>query len=123
MVKGLPANAGDARDLALIPGFDLQVRKIPWRRKWQPTPAFLPGESRGWRSLAGYSPCGRKESDMTESLSVGGLVIKNPPSNAGDAGLIPDQGTKIPPALGQLILLLQGKDPVCCSEDPATAKT
>ena len=47
VVKNLPANAGDARDLGLIPGFDLQVRKIPWRRKWQPTPAFLPGESRG----------------------------------------------------------------------------
>ena len=35
-------------------GFDLWVRKIPWRRKWQPTPAFLPGESHGHRSLAGY---------------------------------------------------------------------
>ena len=33
-----------------------QVRKIPWRRKWQPTPVFLPGESHGQRSLAGYSP-------------------------------------------------------------------
>ena len=30
------------------------VRKIPWRRKWQPTPGFLPGEAHGWRSLAGY---------------------------------------------------------------------
>ena len=30
--------------------------KIPWRRKWQPTPVFLPGESHGQRSLAGYSP-------------------------------------------------------------------
>ena len=34
----------------------------PWRRKWQPTPVFLPGESHGQRSLAGYSPWGRKES-------------------------------------------------------------
>ena len=40
--------------------------KIPWRRKWQPTPVFLPGESHGWRSLVGYSPWGRKELDMTE---------------------------------------------------------
>ena len=40
-------------------------------------------------------------------MSVGGSVIKNPPSNAGDAGLIPGQGMKIPPALGQLSLLLQ----------------
>ena len=38
------------------PGFDPWVRKILWRRKWQPTPVFLPGESHGWRSLVGYSP-------------------------------------------------------------------
>jgi len=37
------------------PGFDPWVRKISWRRKWQPTPIFLPGESHGQRSLAGYS--------------------------------------------------------------------
>ena len=37
------------------PGFDPWVRKIPWRRKWQPTPIFLPGESHGQRCLAGYS--------------------------------------------------------------------
>ena len=41
---------------------------IHWRRKWQPTPVFLPGESHGWRSLVDYSPRGRKESDMTERL-------------------------------------------------------
>ena len=40
--------------------------KIPWRRKWQSTPVFLPGESHGWRSLVGYSPRDHKESDMTE---------------------------------------------------------
>ena len=44
-------------------GFDPQVGKIPWRRAWQPTPAFLPGESHRQRSLAGYSPQGHKESD------------------------------------------------------------
>ena len=38
------------------PGLDPWVRKIPWRRKWQPTPVFLPGESHGRRSLVGYSP-------------------------------------------------------------------
>ena len=37
-------------------GFDPGVRKIPWRRKWLPTPVFLLGESHGQRSLAGYSP-------------------------------------------------------------------
>ena len=45
---------------------DPWVGKIPWRRKWQPTPVFLPGEFHGQRILAGYSPWGYKESDMTE---------------------------------------------------------
>ena len=40
----------------------------PWRRKWQPTPALLPGKSHGRKSLVGYSPRGHKESDMTEQL-------------------------------------------------------
>ena len=48
-------------------GLDPWVRKIPWRRKWQPTPVFfLPGESHGPRSLAGYSLKCRRESDTTE---------------------------------------------------------
>ena len=38
------------------PEFDPWVRKIPWRKKWQPTPIFLPGESYGQRNLADYSP-------------------------------------------------------------------
>ena len=50
------------------PGFSPWVRKIPWRRKWQPTPGFLPGKSHGQRSLVGYSPRGPKESDTTEQL-------------------------------------------------------
>ena len=40
--------------------FDPWVRKIPWRRKWQPTPEFLTREFHGQRSLAGYSPWGHK---------------------------------------------------------------
>ena len=43
------------------------VGKIPWRRAWQPTPVFLPGEPHGQRSMAGYSLWGCKESDMTEA--------------------------------------------------------
>ena len=46
-------------------GFNPWFGKIPWRRKWQPTPVFLPGKYHGQRSLAGYSPWGCKESDMT----------------------------------------------------------
>ena len=49
--------------------FDTCVRKILWRRKWQLTPVFLPGESYGQRSLVGYSSWGRKESDTTEQLN------------------------------------------------------
>ena len=52
------------------PGFDPWVGKIPWRRKWLPTPAFLPGEFHGQRSLVGYSPWGHKELDMLEWLST-----------------------------------------------------
>ena len=51
VVKNLPINAGDVRHR-----FDPWVGKIPWRRAWQPTPVFLPGESHGQRSLAGCSP-------------------------------------------------------------------
>jgi len=46
--------------------FDPWVRKIPWRRKWQPTPGFLPGKFHGERSLVGYSPWNHKQSDTTE---------------------------------------------------------
>ena len=44
-----------------LEGFNLWVGKSPWRRKWQPTPVFLPGESCGQRILVGYSPWGHKE--------------------------------------------------------------
>ena len=50
------------------PGFDPWFGKIPWRRKWQPTPVLLPGKFHGPRSLVGCSPWGRQESDTTERL-------------------------------------------------------
>ena len=62
MVKNLPVNAGGY-------GFDLWVGKIPWRRKWQPTPVFLPGESHGQKSLLGYSSPGCQESDTIQWLT------------------------------------------------------
>ena len=61
--KESACNAGD-------PGFDPWVGKIPWRRKWQATPVLLPKKSHGQRSLVGYSPWGRKESDTTERLHL-----------------------------------------------------
>ena len=61
MVKNLPANAGDVIDVGSIP------RSIPCRRAWQSTPVFLPRESHGQKTLVGYSPWGRRESDTTEA--------------------------------------------------------
>ena len=61
------------------------AREDPWRRAWQPTPVFLPGESQGQRSLAGCSPWGCRESDTAErlhlrfSLSCTGEGNGNPP--------------------------------------------
>ena len=49
--------------------FDPWVRKMPWGRKWHPTPVFLPGKSHGQRSLVGYSPWGCKELNTTEQLT------------------------------------------------------
>ena len=51
-------------------GFNPSVQNISWRRKWHPTPVFLPGESHGQRSLTGYSAGSRKELDTTEQLST-----------------------------------------------------
>ena len=71
-------------------GFDPWVETIPWRRKWQPTPVILPGESHGWGILVGYSLQGCKEPNPTEQLSLSvftsqeALVVKNPPEKAGD---------------------------------------
>ena len=62
VVKNLPASARDMRR-----GFDQWVGKIPWSRKQQPIPVFLPGESQGRRSLVGSRLWGRTESDTTEA--------------------------------------------------------
>ena len=64
VIENTPANARDAGDW----GFDPWVGKIPWRRKWQPTPVFLPRKSLGLRTLVSYSPRVRKELDTTERL-------------------------------------------------------
>ena len=52
VVKNLSANAGDIRDVGLIPGWGRSLD----RREWQPTPVFLPGGPHGQKSLVGYSP-------------------------------------------------------------------
>ena len=65
VLKNPPANAGDTRDC----WFDLWVRRIPWRRAWQPTTVFLPRESHGQKSLAGYSPWVTKSQTQLMRLS------------------------------------------------------
>ena len=73
MAKNPPANAGDAWFK-----FNPWVRKIPWRRKWQPTPVFLLGKSYGQRSLVGYSPWGRKRVEhdlMTEQQQIPYMLL------------------------------------------------
>ena len=62
-------SASNARDTGRGE-FDPQIRKIPRRSVWKPTPVFFPGESHGQRSLVGYSPQGRKESDTTKQPST-----------------------------------------------------
>ena len=68
--------------------FDPWVRKIPWRRKWQPIPVLLPGESHGGRSLGGYSPWGCEESDTTERLHFTSRKLSNENQNL-DEGPLP----------------------------------
>ena len=73
-----PVNEGDARDTGLIPGDQMRrygmrypgvgmrrYEKIPWSRKWQPIPGFLPGKFHEQKSMVGCSPWGHKDSDTT----------------------------------------------------------
>ena len=101
-------------------GFDPWVGKIPWRRKWQPAPVSLPGESHGQRSLAGYSPWGHEKSDISERVHTEG-VERNRVGHecAGSASVgapeRPDRGT---PAF--LCPRLWGRRQVCgAGTDPA----
>ena len=65
--------------------FDPWVRKIPWRRKWQPTPVFLPGKSQGQRSLMGYSPWGHER--VRHGLAI------NDNKKVGAEGASPSSGS------------------------------
>ena len=73
--KGLPAGASGKESACQCRRhkrlrFNPWVRKILWNREWQPMPVFMVRKFHGQRDLAGFSPWGRKESDMTEWLSV-----------------------------------------------------
>ena len=92
MVKNLPADAGDVRNMGSIPG----MGRSPGEDllEWLPNPIFLPGKSHGQRSLVGSSPWGHKELDTTEQLTLlpqlgmgasqVALVVKNLPADAGN---------------------------------------
>ena len=68
---GFPGGAADKESASQCRrrkrrGFDPWISKIPWRRKWQPTPEFLPGKSHRQKTLAGFGPWDHKESDIAE---------------------------------------------------------
>ena len=102
----------------------------PWRRKWHPTPVFLPGEFHGQRSLEGHSPWGRKESDAIEHThqNIPGpgcrLTRSSPPTpelpshrpQKREAGL-----SKPPPGMGSMGRVLMGFTPVGVPQKSAEA--
>ena len=98
-------------------GFNPWVRRIPWRRAWPRTPVFLSGKSHGQRSLAGYSPWGRKESDTSLGFSRqeywSGLPCP-PPRDLPDPGI--EATSLVAPALqaGSLPLSHQQKPQEGC---------
>ena len=93
--------------------FNPWIRKIPWRRAWQPTPVFLSGESHGQRSLAGCSPWGRRASELTEQLSAGMCEILGPRSGVDPTPLALEGEVDHQAAWegSQLFLICQ---PCCC---------
>ena len=81
-------------------GFDLWVRKISWRRKWQPTSVFLPRQFHGQMNWMGYSSWVHKESDMTERLSTHIIILNGERLNA----LYLRSGTRQPCLFSPLII-------------------
>ena len=78
-ILGFPGGASDKESICQCRRrkrheFHPQVRKIPWRKAWQPTPAFLPRESHGQRSLVGYSPWVTKSRTELKRLSIPAFI-------------------------------------------------
>ena len=94
-----------------ILGFDPWVGKIPWRRKWQYTPVFLPGKSHGQRSLVGHSPWGCKSRTRLKRLSTQARSQEPSPSCPGEKGEqtvgVPDNSHPIQGCTSFQLLLLQ----------------
>ena len=87
--RGFPVNASGKESACQCTrlGFNPWVEKIPWRRTWQPTSVFLPGESHGQRSLVGYSPWGHRQSDMTSNLACNAGAVGKFLRPSGDNGV------------------------------------
>ena len=64
--RGFPGGSNSEEPTYQCRRHERLLLAMPWRKAWQPTAAFLPGESHGQRSLVGYIPWGQKESDMTD---------------------------------------------------------
>ena len=93
MVKNPPVSARGCRRLRS----DSWVGKILWRRKWPPTPVFLPGKSHGLKSLVGYSPWGHKGSCATECAGAASLRYSFLPHHVACGILVHGPGTKLEP--------------------------
>ena len=93
LVVKIPPAAAEIRDSA-----QSLSGKVPWRRKWQSTPVFLPGKSYRERNLAGYSPWGCKKSDMTERLTLSVYLKQDFPMTNNEYS----QSTKYTPFLLKL---------------------
>ena len=106
-----------------MPMFDPWVRKIPWRRKWQPTTVRLPGESQGQRSLAGYSLWGRKESDTTEQLTYRNIPIVLHPFGARRLGRCSPAPPSEPHSPGRKLRWAIAKVQAQCSEGWQTLRS
>ena len=94
MVKKLPANAGDARDRIRSLGLEDPLEEeiathssILWRRKWQPTPVFLPGEFHGQKSLAGDSSRDCKSRTQLGTIFLSSVLSWEIPWTEGPGGL------------------------------------
>ena len=87
-------------------GFNSWVRKIPWSRKWQPTPVFLPGKFHGQRRLADYSAWDPKESKMTEQLSTYAQYYQSSQAVVGIEWINPSKSSSIMPNIVDIYHLL-----------------
>ena len=93
------------------------IGKIPWRRKWQTTPVFLPGESHRQRSLVGYSPWGCNHSDMTEHTGTSSRTKDFTYVEQVENHSIRGQGTSMCPT-GTLITWAECFSPACPPGEP-----